>query len=396
MAERISTITAHFASVTQAPDDPILGISAQYKEDTSPSKVDLVVGAYRTEEGKPWVLPVVRKVETVILNENMDHEYLPIEGLASFSSGASSLILGKNSPAVAEKRVASVQALSGTGSLRVGGEFLKNHYNANATVYIPDPTWANHTNVFKDSGLNVKSYRYFNKSTNGLDIDGLVEDIKAAPEGSIILLHACAHNPTGVDPDQEQWQKICSVIQEKKHLTFFDSAYQGFASGDIDKDAFAVRLFESKGLEFLVAQSFAKNMGLYGERIGNLSVVVSSPEIALKVKSQLKRTVRGMVSNSPAQGARIASRILNSPELYAEWEQNVKEMAGRIHTMRQLLFNEIKELGTPGSWVHILNQIGMFTFTGLTPTQVKAMIEKYHIYLTTNGRISMADRKSVV
>jgi len=371
------------------PPDAIFGLSANYKKDTNPTKVDLVVGAYRTDEGKPWILPVVAKVEKQVVGEVKDHEYIPIDGLKEFTDAASALLLGKYSPIIKEGRYAATQGLSGSGSLRIGAEFLSRHYQRSKTIYIPNPTWPNHKNIFGDASLSVKEYRYFDKKTIGLDLNGMLEDLRAAPNGSIILLHVCAHNPTGIDPTKQQWSQIATVIQEKEHLTFFDSAYQGFATGDLDDDAFSIRHFASLNLEFLCAQSFAKNMGLYGERIGNLLIVTKSVEIADNVKSQTKRIVRGMVSNCPAYGARVCAKILNTPELFAEWDQNIKVMANRIKSMRKALHEALIQKKTPGNWDHILNQIGMFTFTGLTAKQCEALMNEHHVYLTTNGRISM-------
>jgi aspartate aminotransferase len=387
--ERVQQVVSHFASVPLEPPDAIFGLSANYKKDTDPNKVDLVVGAYRTDEGKPWILPVVSKVEKMVVQEVTDHEYLPIDGLPEFTNAASALLLGKDSPILKEKRFAATQGLSGSGSLRIGAEFLSRHYNLSKTIYIPNPTWANHRNLFGDAGLTVKDYRYFDKKTIGLDLAGMLEDLRNAPNGSIILLHVCAHNPTGIDPTKEQWKQIATVIQEKEHLTYFDCAYQGFATGDLDEDAFSIRLFAQMNLEFLCAQSFAKNMGLYGERIGNLLIVTKTAEIAENVKSQTKRIVRGMISNSPSYGARICAKILNTPEYFAEWDQNIKVMANRIKLMRKTLYDALKEKNTPGNWEHILNQIGMFTFTGLTTKQCEALMNEHHVYLTTNGRISM-------
>jgi len=387
--ERVQQVVSHFAAVPLEAPDAIFGLSANFKKDTDPNKVDLVVGAYRTDEGKPWILPVVSKVEKLIVQEVTDHEYIPIDGLKEFTDAASALLLGKDHPILKSGRFAATQGLSGSGTLRIGAEFLSRHYNRSKTIYIPNPTWPNHRNIFGDAGLTVKEYRYFDKKSIGLDLVGLLEDIKAAPNGSIILLHVCAHNPTGIDPSQEQWKQIAAVIKEKEHLTFFDSAYQGFATGDLDTDAFSIRYFASQNLEFLCAQSFAKNMGLYNERIGNLLIVTETAEIGERVKSQTKRIVRGMVSNCPAHGARICSKILNTPELFAEWDQNVKLMANRIKLMRRVLYDELKKKNTPGNWDHILNQIGMFTFTGLTVKQCESLMNDHHVYLTTNGRISM-------
>jgi aspartate aminotransferase, cytoplasmic len=240
------------------------------------------------------------------------------------------------------------------------------------------------------SGVAYKQYRYWDQSGRKLDIDGMLEDIRNAPNNSIILLHACAHNPTGVDPSQDEWKRIASVIREKNHLPFFDSAYQGFASGDLERDAWAVRYFIDQGFELFVAQSFAKNFGLYNERVGTLSVVTKSKDVAKALLSQLKLVARPSYSNPPAHGARIVSTVLNDKGLTSEWHDELRGMSGRIQKMRDALRGELERLGTPGTWRHITDQIGMFSYTGLTKEQCKYLTEKHHIYLLTNGRISMA------
>jgi len=261
------------------------------------------------------------------------------------------------------------------------------------SVYISVPTWGNHPNIFADAGLkeeNIRSYRYYKPQTRGLDYEAMLEDLRAAPNGSLILLHTCAHNPTGVDPTIEQWNGILDVLQEKDHFPFFDTAYQGFATGDLDRDAAPVRMAVKRGLELFAAQSYSKNFGLYGERVGCFSVVCKSPEVAQAVASQVKIIVRPMYSNPPTWGARIVATILNDKQLYEEWLVDLRVMSSRIQRMRQELYDHLQKNGTPGTWDHILQQIGMFSFTGLTKAQVEVMISKHHIYMLTNGRISMA------
>ncbi|KAG6477483.1 aspartate aminotransferase, cytoplasmic-like [Zingiber officinale] len=383
-----------FSSVVQAPEDPILGVTVAYNKDPSPVKVNLGVGAYRTEEGKPLVLNVVRRAEQLLVNDlSRVKEYLPITGLADFNKLSAKLIFGSDSPAIQENRVATVQCLSGTGSLRVGGEFLARHYHER-TIYIPQPTWGNHTKVFTLAGLSVKTYRYYDPATRGLDFEGLLADLSVAPPGAIVLLHACAHNPTGVDPTLDQYEQIRLLMRSKGLLPFFDSAYQGFASGNLDADAQSVRLFVADGGECLTAQSYAKNMGLYGERVGALSIVCKSADVTVRVESQLKLVIRPMYSNPPIHGASIVATILKDREMYEEWTIELKAMADRIINMRQLLFEALRTRGTPGDWGHIIKQIGMFTFTGLNREQVAFMTKEYHIYMTSDGRISMAGLRS--
>ncbi|KAL8149228.1 hypothetical protein AgCh_006295 [Apium graveolens] len=334
-----------FANVLRAPEDPILGVTVAYSKDQSPNKLNLGVGAYRTEEGKPLVLNVVKRAELMLVDDQSRvKEYLPIVGLADFNKLSAKLIFGADSPAIQENRVATVQCLSGTGSLRVGGEFLARHYHER-TVYIPQPTWGNHPKIFTLAGLSVKTYRYYNPETRGLDFEGMLEDLGSAPSGAIVLLHACAHNPTGVDPTIEQWEQIRQLMRSKSLLPFFDSAYQGFASGSLDADAQSVRIFVADGGECLAAQSYAKNMGLYGERVGALSIVCKTADAASKVESQLKLVIRPMYSSPPLHGASIVAAILKDSDLYNEWTLELKAMADRIICMRKELFDALQAKG---------------------------------------------------
>jgi len=379
--------------VPKGPEDPILGVTLAFNKDTSPNKMNLGVGAYRDDNGKPYILPTVRKVTAELqkrLEEGKDdHEYLGIVGDPNFNKAAIKLALGDNSAHIAEKKVVTIQALSGTGALRVAGEFL-NRFHPNKETFVPTPTWANHVPLFTDAGLSVSYYRYYDKARNGLDWKGLMTDITLVPRKSIILLHACAHNPTGQDPTLDQWKELEQYIKIKGHLVIFDCAYQGFASGDPERDVAAVRYFVERGHNIILCQSFAKNFGLYGQRIGAVSFLTSTPEEAINVESQLKILVRPMYSNPPKQGARIVSAILNSPDLSAEWRKEVKGMADRIISMRGRLVAGLKEAGSTRNWSHITDQIGMFCFSGLSAEQVDRLANEFHIYMTKNGRISMA------
>jgi aspartate aminotransferase len=380
--------------VPKGPEDPILGVTLAFNKDTSPKKMNLGVGAYRDDNNKPYILPTVRQATSDLqkrLDEGKeDHEYLGIVGDPSFNKAAIKLALGENSQHITDKKVVTVQALSGTGALRIAGDFLNRFYTHNKQIFVPTPTWANHIPLFTDAGLEVKYYRYYDKAANGLDWKGLIDDINSAPNKSIILLHACAHNPTGQDPKLDQWKELEKHIKTKEHLVVFDSAYQGFASGDPEKDAAAVRYFVEQGHNIVLCQSFAKNFGLYGQRIGAVSFLTSTPEEAINVESQLKILVRPMYSNPPKQGAKIVSAILNNSELATEWRKEVKGMADRIITMRDRLVHGLKEAGSTRDWTHITDQIGMFCFSGLSPEQVDRLANEFHIYMTKNGRISMA------
>lgn len=380
-------MSVFFNKVEEAPADALFALVARHKADTFEKKVDLSVGAYRDNDGKPWILPVVKRVDGMInADPTLNHEYLPIAGLADFTTAGASLIFGKNHGLT----VSSVQTISGTGANHLAAVFLKK-FHPSKNIYLPDPTWANHKGIFNHAGLNVKSYPYYDKKTSGLDYDGLIKTLstETAP-GDIVLLHACAHNPTGVDPTPEQWRGIAKVVQEKQLFPLFDSAYQGFASGDLDADAYAVRYFAGLGIELAVCQSFSKNFGLYGQRAGNLHVVVKSENERKAVQSQLAAIERAEISNPPAYGARIVARTLNNPDLFDEWVRDLRTMANRIIEMRKALRSKLEELNTPGTWNHITDQIGMFSFTGLTPQQSERMVEEFHVYMTKNGRISMA------
>ncbi|TLD33328.1 hypothetical protein PspLS_00645 [Pyricularia sp. CBS 133598] len=369
-------------------EDNVRCITEAFKADSNNKKINLGVGAYRDDAGKPYVLPSVRQAEEKVIAARMNKEYAGITGVPEFTSGALTLAYGKDSSAL--DRTAITQSISGTGALRIGAEFLSKFYPGAKNIYIPTPSWANHNAVFTQAGLKVEKYRYYNKDTIGLDFEGLVADVKAAPKGSIFLFHACAHNPTGVDPTPEQWREIETAVKSAGHYAFFDMAYQGFASGDIHKDAFALRHFVAQGHNVCLAQSFAKNMGLYGERVGAFSIVCESAEEKKRVDSQLKILVRPMYSNPPIHGARIAAQILNTPALYDQWLAEVKGMADRIITMRALLKENLEKLGSKHDWSHITSQIGMFAYTGLTPEQMKQLAKSHSVYATKDGRISVA------
>ncbi len=422
-------------SVDQAPPDLVLGITEAFKADTDPNKLNLGVGAYRTEELQPYVLNVVHTAEERMLAANENKEYLPIEGLASFREATVELLLGGDAKAVKENRVATLQALSGTGSLAVAAQFI-HQFMPGKTVYISNPSWPNHKNIFALAGVPFDSYRYFDPKNIALDFDGMIEDIGNAPDGSIILLHGCAHNPTGIDPSKEQWGKIADVIERKGHMPFFDVAYQGFASGSLVEDAYAPRYFESRGMEVMVAQSYSKNLGLYAERVGALNIITKDADTTTRVMSQMKRLARAIWSNPPVHGARIVAEVVNNGDLFKEWEGEMELMSGRIKGVRKVLRENLEKLnpekyviascclcclrclrrlrcsccvdGAPRGaclgdcfiahwnrsccrdWSFITSQIGMFTYTGCTPPQVENMTNKWHVYMTKDGRISLA------
>ncbi|EEB13298.1 aspartate aminotransferase, cytoplasmic, putative [Pediculus humanus corporis] len=385
-------MAGRFGLVKLGPPIEVFALNRAYLEDENPNKVNLGVGAYRTDENKPWVLPVVKKVEKALAEDpSQNHEYLPILGLDAFTKAATSMLLGENSQALAEGRAFGVQTLSGTGALRIGAEFLSKILKYN-TFYYSKPTWENHHLVFVNSGFtDPHTYTYWDPKTKSIDFEAMCKDISSAPENSVIILHACAHNPTGCDPTREQWMLLAEIMREKKLFPFFDSAYQGFASGDLDEDAWAVRYFAEQGFEMLVSQSFAKNFGLYNERVGNLTFVVADKCVIPSIKSQVTIIIRGMYSNPPNHGCRIVATVLNNPELYKEWKQCIRIMSNRIKEMRKGLKERLRDLKTPNDnkWNHITEQIGMFSYTGLNPGHVELLRQNHHVYMLKSGRINM-------
>ncbi|KXZ53448.1 hypothetical protein GPECTOR_7g1347 [Gonium pectorale] len=356
-----------FAGVPEAPKDPILGITEKFLADSSPMKMNLGVGAYRDDNGQPVVLDCVREAERRIAGKAF-MEYLPIGGLRDFISESVQLAYGEGHPVIADKQVAAVQALSGTGACRVFAEFQK-RYMPGTKVYIPAPTWSNHFNIWRDAGVEFAKYRYYQPASRGLDFEGLLEDVAAAPRGSVFLLHACAHNPTGVDPTPAQWRAISAAMKERGHFPYFDMAYQGFASGDCDRDAASIRTFLADGHRLALGQSYAKNMGLYGQRVGCLSIVADSARDAAAVESQLRAVARPMYSSPPLHGALLVTKVLQDKELKAQW---------------------YKETGSQLTWNHVTDQIGMFAYSGMSGEMVDALAAQHHIYMTRDGRISMA------
>jgi len=381
-----------YRSVPAKEPDAIFHTKTQFKKDPDPRKLNLGVGAYRDNNLKPYVMPVVQEAEKRILAQleagEINKEYLPIGGDPEFCALSQRLVLG-DSQQVKTGCVAGVQALSGTGALRVLGEFT-NLFFPEATIWFSNPTWGNHKKIFAKAGLNQKMYRYWNPAERNLDFQGMCADLEEAKPGDVILLHMCAHNPTGVDPTRQQWDQICALVQRKRLFALFDCAYQGYGSGDLVKDRYSVELFASKGMSFMIAQSYSKNMGLYGERVGCASVVCKDSVTAKAVSSQLCGIVRPMWSNPPKHGVYIAKTILSDPILYEQWKVQLKGMVDRILLMRSSIRRMLEQFQTPGTWRHVTDQIGMFSFTGLTKAQVLYVRDKYHIYMLTSGRISIA------
>lgn len=379
---------------TSAPTDPVFHLAARYKADHDPKKVDLAIGAYRDNEGKPWVLPVVQKVdEQLVADAGVNHEYQPLIGNPEFLVASAKLLFGADTDL---SKIASAQTLSGTGALHMAAMLLHRFppYGVkDGKVWVPTPTWSNHHQIFSWDGLAIESYPYWNAAKRALDFEAMIARLESdSKHGDVLLLHACAHNPTGVDPTRDQWKRIAELAKAKGLFVVFDIAYQGFASGDIDGDAWAVRYFVDQQIDLLACQSFSKNMGLYGERCGAVHVrpVSASAEDIANIASQLALQTRAQLSTTPAYGSRIATKILTDKALYQQWCDEVKLMADRIISMRHALRANLEKLNTPGTWAHITDQIGMFSFTGLTPAQCKRLSDEFHIYLLANGRISMA------
>jgi aspartate/tyrosine/aromatic aminotransferase len=378
-----------FDNVPLAPPNSILGTAQECKNDPFPEKINLTIGAYRTEEGAPYVLPTVRKAEEEMLSEHQDHEYLGQDGLIEFTSVAKKLMFGDDSKLISENRVHSIQSIGGTGTLRLISSFLKS-VMPDSLCLIPEVTWPNHPVVLTASGITHGKYRYLDESGCALNFSGMIEDIKAAPVGSMILFHSCAHNPSGVDPNEEQWREILEVVKANNLFPFFDNAYQGFVSGCPIKDAFAVRLFADAGLELVVACSFSKNFGLYGERLGCLHVVTSTEDQCVRVGSQLKALARSLYSTCPSYGARIVARILGDPVSKVAWEAECASMANRLTHVRHSLFDALTAQNVQGTWDHIIAQQGMFSFTGIAKEAVLRLKTEFHIYMLMDGRISLA------
>ena len=377
-----------FSAVEMAPRDPILGLNEAFNADTRSTKVNLGVGVYFTEEGRIPLLRAVAEAERARIEAHAPRGYLPIEGIAAYDTAVQKLLFGSDAEVLAQGRVITTQAVGGTGALKIGADFLK-RLLPNAVVAISDPSWENHRALFESAGFSVENYRYYYAETNGVNRAGLLEDLKNLPERSIVLLHACCHNPTGVDLSLDDWKAVLEVVRERGHVPFLDIAYQGFGEG-IDADAFAVRLFAESGLEFLVSSSFSKSFSLYGERVGALSLVTQSREESARVLSQVKRVIRTNYSNPPTHGATVVATVLNNPELRAMWEAELAEMRDRIRGMRMAMVEQLAAKGAKRDFSFVAEQRGMFSYSGLTPEQVERLKTEFGIYAVGTGRICVA------
>ncbi|KAF1007704.1 MAG: Aromatic-amino-acid aminotransferase [Luteibacter sp.] len=374
-----------FSSVELAPRDPILGLNEAYGADNRADKVNLGVGVYYDANGRLPLLKAVQQVEDERVKAHLPRGYLPIDGIALYNAGVQKLLFGEASPLLQERRVVTAQALGGTGALKVGADFLK-RLSPDVPVAISTPSWENHRALFESAGFRVEEYPYYDAATHGLNLDGMLDALGKLPKGAVVVLHACCHNPTGVDLGTADWKRVIDVVRERGLVPFLDIAYQGFGDG-IEEDATAVRQFADAGVSFFVASSFSKSFSLYGERVGALSIVTGSHDEAVRVQSQLKRVIRTNYSNPPTHGGSIVSAVLNHAELRASWEEELGGMRQRIREMRTGLVQRLAKVGDFG---FIEQQRGMFSYSGLSAAQVDRLREEFGIYAVSTGRICVA------
>ncbi|GJQ71440.1 hypothetical protein Trydic_g11165 [Trypoxylus dichotomus] len=379
-----------FTNIKDSSAIELFAVNAIYQSDPHEFKVNLASRSYLNENGEPWVLPAVRQAEVIIAADpTLMNEFLPSCGLKMFCDAATKLLLGSDCQALCENRVLSVQVMSGTGGLRLIAEFLS-HVLGFKIFYISSPTRENHKHVFLCAEFEeCRIYRYWSDRLRGFDVEAMLEDLRNAPQNSVIILQASGHNPTGCDPTYEDWRRIADVMKERQLFPVIDCAYQGLVSGELDKDVWSVRYIALRGFEFFVSQSFSKIFGLYNERIGNMICVTKTPDVIVNIESHLIRIIRSLYSRPPAHGARLVAEILTTPFLYQEWKDNLRKMALRIQEVRKKLRNSLEELKTPGNWEIITSQIGMYSYTGMTEHQCLHMLYNHHIYMLRSGRINV-------
>ncbi|MBX3647857.1 MAG: aspartate/tyrosine/aromatic aminotransferase [Rhodocyclaceae bacterium] len=377
-----------FAAVEMAPRDPILGLNEAFNADARGNKVNLGVGVYCDDNGKIPLLAAVRAAEKTRLEAMPARGYQPIEGPASYNQAVQNLLFGNESPLLKDGRVVTIEALGGTGALKVGADYLR-RLLPEAAVYISDPSWENHRALFESAGFRVENYPYYDAATRGVNFAGMQSCLQALPAGSIVVLHACCHNPTGADLSEAQWKEVVGTVRTRGLVAFIDMAYQGFADG-IEPDALALKLFADSGLQFFVSSSFSKSFSLYGERVGALSIVTASKEESVRVLSQVKRIVRTNYSNPPTHGGAVVAAVLASPELRKTWEDELAGMRDRIRAMRTGLVEKLKARGVSQDFSFVAQQRGMFSYTGLTSDQVERLKTEFGIYAVSTGRICLA------
>ena len=377
------------AKVQMAPKDPILGVTETYNADKNPNKVNLGVGIYYDDTGKVPVLECVRRAERQIAEAASPRAYLPIDGLAAYNAAVQALVFGAEHPALKEKRVVTVQALGGTGGLRIGADLLKRIAPPQSTVWISDPSWENHQALFEAAGFTVKAYPYYEPVSHGVKFSEMQSALQSLPAGSIVVLHACCHNPTGVDLAPDQWKTVLEIVRSRGLVPFLDLAYQGFADG-IDADAAPVRQFAAAGGPVFVSSSFSKSLSLYGERVGAFSLVADSADEAARALSQLKRLVRTNYSNPPTHGGKVATTVLTTPELRTLWEKELGGMRERIRDMRKQFVEKLRQRLPNRDFAFVMRQRGMFSYSGLTKDQVTTLREEFSVYAIDTGRICVA------
>jgi aromatic-amino-acid transaminase len=377
-----------FAHIQQAPPDPIIGLTEAFNNDTNPAKVNLGVGVYQDANGKVPVLDVVREAERRWYEQEPTKSYLGIDGLPAYVKEVQKLLFGADSQVLAEGRAVTVQGLGGTGSLKVGADFLR-RFLPDAEIWISNPSWENHQMLFEAAGFKVNSYPYYDAETHGLNFNSMLETLKRLPAGSIVVLHACCHNPTGVDLSEDQWRLVVDVVKQAGLVPFLDFAYQGFGES-LEADAFAVRTFAEAGIQCLIASSFSKSFGLYRERVGALTILTESAEESKRVLSQTKRIIRTNYSSPPSHGAQIVAMVLADAELRQQWEAELTGMRERIQQMRGKFVEMLREKGVEQDFSFIQNQRGMFSYSGLSPEAVKTLREKNSLYIVGSGRICLA------
>ena len=377
-----------FEKITAAPADPILGLGEAFKSETRSNKINLGIGVYKDAKGNTPIVKAVKEAERRLLEQENTKNYLPIDGVADFNARTKELLFGANSDIVKNNRARTAQSLGGTGALRIAAEFVKRQTNSQ-NVWISTPTWPNHNAIFKAVGINIREYRYYDAERKALYWDNLIADLSQAGEGDVVLLHGCCHNPTGIDPTPEQWDKLAEMSAQKGWLPLFDFAYQGFAHG-LEEDAYGLRAFAQNHKELLVASSFSKNFGLYNERVGAFTVVAENSDIAATALTQVKVIIRTLYSNPSSHGANTVALVLNDAKLRQDWENELTEMRDRIKKMRHRFVELLKEYGAQQDFSFIINQNGMFSFSGLTAEQVDRLKEEFAIYAVRSGRINVA------
>ena len=377
-----------FTAVEMAPRDPILGLNEQFNADPNPHKVNLGVGVYFDDNGKLPLLQCVQAAEQAMMEKPSARGYLPIDGIAAYDSAIKNLVFGADSEPVTSGRIATVQAIGGTGALKIGADFLKK-LSPDAKVLISDPSWENHRALFTNAGFTVETYAYYDATNRGIDFSGMLASLEAAAAGTIVVLHACCHNPTGYDLTPAQWDEVIAVIQRKNLTSFLDMAYQGFGNG-ITEDGAVIGKFVAADMIFFVSTSFSKSFSLYGERVGGLSVLCTDKDEASRVLSQLKIVIRTNYSNPPTHGGAVVASVLNNPELRALWEKELGDMRVRIKEMRQKLVDGLKAAGVQQDMSFMVEQIGMFSYSGLSKEQMLRLRSEFGVYGTDTGRICVA------